>query len=76
MVFGACVYMKSINNSEVSVNLLCARSRVALLKTTTLPRHKLCAAVLLAELLNKVIISLKIKFSSIELFSDSTAVLA
>jgi hypothetical protein len=49
--YGACIFIKSINSEGVvQVNLLCAKARVAPLKTTTIPRLELCAAVLGTQL--------------------------
>ncbi|XP_076646848.1 uncharacterized protein LOC143355683 [Halictus rubicundus] len=48
--YGACIYMRSKTNNKVQVQLLCAKSRVAPLKTQTLPRLELCAAYLLSKL--------------------------
>ncbi|XP_039309115.1 uncharacterized protein LOC120358582 [Solenopsis invicta] len=46
--YGACIYMRSTNRSgEIVSRLLCAKSRVAPLKSITLPRLKLCGAVML-----------------------------
>lgn len=44
--YGACVYLRATSQSEVhSTRLLCAKSRVASLKTVSLPRLELCAAI-------------------------------
>ncbi|XP_049881954.1 uncharacterized protein LOC126377964 [Pectinophora gossypiella] len=49
--YGACVYIRSVNdNGEVTVRLLMAKSRVAPLKPTTIPRLELCGAVAAARL--------------------------
>lgn len=49
--YGACAYLKSYNKyNEVTVNLLCSKSKVSPLKPTTIPRLELCAALLAARL--------------------------
>ncbi|XP_072757735.1 uncharacterized protein [Anoplolepis gracilipes] len=49
--YGACIYLCSeTQNREVHCQLLCAKSRVAPLKSTTIPRLELCGALLLAKL--------------------------
>ncbi|KAK9688595.1 Pao retrotransposon peptidase [Popillia japonica] len=49
--YGACIYVRSIDDKKhISFQLLCSKSRVAPLKTTTIPRLELCAAVLLVRL--------------------------
>ncbi|XP_073963072.1 uncharacterized protein [Choristoneura fumiferana] len=58
--YGACIYMRSINvNNDVTVQLLCAKSKVAPLKPTTIPRLELCAALLAAKLCKAVTSSLR-----------------
>ncbi|XP_072384596.1 uncharacterized protein [Diabrotica undecimpunctata] len=74
--YGACIYTRSINSSgEVTVQLLCAKSKVAPLKKITLPRLELMGALILSRLSNKVIQSLTLKLTNIFLWSDSTIVL-
>ncbi|XP_018358515.1 PREDICTED: uncharacterized protein LOC108758199 [Trachymyrmex cornetzi] len=75
--YGACVYIRTIDaQSNVAVHLLCAKTRVAPLKSQTIPRLELCAAVILARLLKKVIESLNASFDKIICWSDSTIVLS
>ncbi|XP_047025541.1 uncharacterized protein LOC124634161 [Helicoverpa zea] len=51
VAYGACIYMRSLNkDNEVTVRLLCSKSKVAPVKPTTIPRLELCAAVLAANL--------------------------
>lgn len=74
--FGACVYLRCESQSrKVSTLLVCAKSRVAPLHGVTIPRLELCAALLLAELMQKVIDTLSISFKNILYYSDSTIVL-
>ncbi|CAK9822943.1 hypothetical protein ANTRET_LOCUS1374 [Anthophora retusa] len=76
LAYGACVYLRSTDNyNNCSVQLICAKSRVAPVKTMTVPRLELCAAQLLAKLINTVSESLNIKYSKIKMWSDSTIVL-
>ncbi|GFU97303.1 uncharacterized protein TNCV_3889181 [Trichonephila clavipes] len=75
--YAAAIYVKCLHNSgTVSTNLLCSKSRIAPLKSITISRPELCAAVLLAKLIRKTIKSMKIPFSDIVLWTDSTIVLA
>ncbi|GBM00440.1 hypothetical protein AVEN_179245-1 [Araneus ventricosus] len=75
--YGAAIYVRCLSNSgEISTNLLCSKSRIAPLKSITIPRLELCAAVLLAKLAQKTITSMKISFHSTVLWTDSTIVLA
>ncbi|GBO28678.1 hypothetical protein AVEN_185716-1 [Araneus ventricosus] len=75
--YGAAIYVRCLSNSgEISTNLLCSKSRIAPLKSVTILRLELCAAVLLEKLAQKTITSMKISFHSTVLWTDSTIVLA
>ncbi|GBM30126.1 hypothetical protein AVEN_106806-1 [Araneus ventricosus] len=75
--YGAAIYVRCPSNSgEISTNLLCSKSRIAPLKSVTIPQLELWAAVLLAKLAQKTITSMKISFHSTVLWTDSTIVLA
>ncbi|XP_039306760.1 uncharacterized protein LOC113004056 [Solenopsis invicta] len=52
--YGACIYIRSSNNQKTVAKLLCAKSRVAPLKTVTIPRLELCGALTLAQLFREV----------------------
>lgn len=75
--YGSCIYMRSINaENQVLTRLIAAKSRVAPLKKTTIPRLELCAALLLARLYNKIVRSFKnFTPNSTYLWSDSTITL-
>ncbi|GFV56177.1 uncharacterized protein TNCV_1489541 [Trichonephila clavipes] len=76
--YGAAVYCKSKNlKSETLVRLITSKSRVArLLKSLTIPRLELCAAVLLAKLVKRVVAALQLETAELYLWSDSMIVLA
>ncbi|KAG5868158.1 hypothetical protein JTB14_032971 [Gonioctena quinquepunctata] len=76
--YGAVVYVRTVTeNGEITVNLLCAKSKVSPFKVVTIPRLELVAAVLLSQLVKHVseIFNNKICISKIFAFSDSTTVL-
>ncbi|GFU74974.1 uncharacterized protein TNCV_3752251 [Trichonephila clavipes] len=75
--YGAAVYCKSKNlKSETLVRLITSKSRVAPIKSLTIPRLELCAAVLLAKLVKRVVAALQLETSELYLWSDSKIVLA
>jgi hypothetical protein len=75
--YGAVIYLKSISRSgSVSCQLLCSKSRVAPIKTVTVPRLELSACLLLARLVQKTLTALKLKIDQVLLWSDSTIALA
>lgn len=75
--YGACVYVRSVDHQhKIQVRLLCSKTKVALLKIQTIPRLELCAALILARLIKKVINSLSISFRKVAYWCDSTIVLS
>lgn len=74
--YGACAYIRSINNQgEVSVHLLIAKSRVAPIKPTTIPRLELCGALVGARLYEKIVNSFRMELKQVFCWTDSTIVL-
>lgn len=75
--YGACIYVRCVSSdSKIFCRLLCGKSRVAPLHTVTIPRLELCAAVLLAQLMQKVQKALAVEDQTkIFLWTDSTVVL-
>ncbi|KAJ8736653.1 hypothetical protein PYW08_007309 [Mythimna loreyi] len=74
--YGACAYIRTSNaNGDVTVRLLCAKSRVAPVKPVSIPRLELCGALVGAKLVDKIKKSLRVTFNNIVLWTDSTIVL-
>ncbi|XP_029174769.1 uncharacterized protein LOC114943355 [Nylanderia fulva] len=74
--YGACLYIRrQVDGNEVQIDLLCSKTRVAPLRVISIPRLELYAALLLAQLLDKVRSSIDIKDVRYTLWSDSTIAL-
>ncbi|GFX68158.1 DUF1758 domain-containing protein [Trichonephila clavipes] len=75
--YAAVLYIKCFNESGQSpTRLLCSKSRVAPLKTLTIPRLELSAALLLSRLVKKVVPILQLSIHKIWMWTDSTIALA
>ncbi|XP_071053600.1 uncharacterized protein [Onthophagus taurus] len=73
---GCYIYLRSENGDYVNTRLLCAKSKVAPLKITTIPRLELCACLHFAKILTIVKGSLTLDLHKIYLWTDSKIVLA
>ncbi|GFY13307.1 DUF1758 domain-containing protein [Trichonephila clavipes] len=75
--YAAVVYIKCFNESGQSqTRLLCSKSREDPLKTLTIPRLELSAALLLSRLVKKVDPILQLPIHKIWMWTDSTIALA
>lgn len=75
--YRACIYVRSKDQYGKWVSrILCSKSRVALLKSTTIPRLELCGALLLAQLMAKAAGSWGTPVKESRLWTDSAVVLA
>lgn len=76
VAYGSCIYMRTLNeNDEVTVRLLCSKSKVAPIKPMTIPRLELCAALLSAKLCRSVTDSLRLNPIKITHWCDANIVL-
>ena len=74
--YRACLYVTSTNQvGEITVRLSCAKSRVAPLKTLTIPQLELCGALTLARLYFEVRPAFNFSITRVIFWSDSTIVL-
>jgi len=75
--YGAAIYIRAVQRDKtIKINLLCSKSRVAPIKTQTIPRLELCAALLAAELITRVKVDLGYQDKAAYLWTDSQIVLA
>ncbi|XP_055910695.1 uncharacterized protein LOC129945059 [Eupeodes corollae] len=75
--YGTCCYLRSLSRSgEVNCQLICSKSRVSPIKSTSLPRLELQAAVMMAELVDRLTKILQLKINDIFYHTDSQIVLA
>ena len=76
VALAAVVYLRTVYvDTLVSTSMVIAKSRVAPVKTQTIPKLELCSAVLLSKLLATVKEQLDINFKNIHAWSDSTIAL-
>jgi len=62
--YGCCLYLRCTDDTGIHhTNLICAKPKVSPLKTLSLPRLELCAALLLTRIANKLIPKLQLKIS-------------
>lgn len=75
--YSAVIYSVILTNDDAAViSLIAARTRVAPIKSVSLPRLELCGALLLAQLLTSVREELRMEFDESIAYTDSTIVLA
>lgn len=76
LAYGAALYIRSTNShGKHFVKLLCAKSRVAPLKSQSLPRLELCGCVLLAKLYKVAKQAINIQINKTYFWCDSTIAL-
>lgn len=75
--YGVCIYLRTLLMSgEWKARLFCAESRVASLKSVSLPRLELCGALLLTQLADKITTALKLSITRERYYSDFSIVIA
>lgn len=77
--YGACVYVRSEwRSGKITVKLLTSKSRVAPLKSITMPRLELLGNLLLSRLVKSVVVALEkeLSFDKILFWTDSTITLS
>ncbi|XP_075152046.1 uncharacterized protein LOC142226066 [Haematobia irritans] len=74
--YSAALYIRVKRAQSIYTHLVCCKTKVAPLKTLSIPRLELCGATLLAEMIDHFIPQLQIKSYSIFCWTDSTIVLS
>ncbi|XP_070068132.1 uncharacterized protein [Drosophila takahashii] len=74
--YGAAIYVRVEIGHTTLVNLLTAKTRVAPVKTVSLPRLELCGALLLSEMAESIRPHMPVLSSKLHCWTDSTIVLA
>ncbi|XP_075157736.1 uncharacterized protein LOC142231004 [Haematobia irritans] len=75
--YAGVVYIRVVTpDGRIFVHLLSCKTRVAPLKSISLPRLELCGAVLASELLKTIVREIGIGFSQVYCWTDSTIVLS
>lgn len=75
--YGACIYIKVVDEkNNISIKLLASKSRITPIKQQSIVRMELCAALLLARLMQIVVDALELKNVKKFYWSDSTIVLS
>ncbi|XP_044778298.1 uncharacterized protein LOC120284346 [Drosophila simulans] len=74
--YGAAIYIRVEMGQKILTRLLTAKTRVAPVKTVSLPRLELCGAVLLTEMVTAILPQMPSASSDIRCWTDSTIVLA
>lgn len=75
LAYGAVIYVRVECANGTECTLITSRSRVAPVKTVTIPRLELCAAVLLSELIQTVRNACDFRYIRTVLWTDSSIVL-
>ena len=79
LAYGANIYLRTLYKSGlIEVNLICSKSRVAPIKTITIPRLELLGNLLLSRLMDSVKLALKeeLKFDKSYHWTDSKITLS
>lgn len=75
--YGAVLYLRSIDETGiVHVDVICSKSRIAPIKSVTIPRLELCGTLLVAQLVTKTLKAMRIVPKKVQLWSDSTIALS
>ncbi|XP_037826677.1 uncharacterized protein LOC119614634 [Lucilia sericata] len=74
--YAAALYIRISTNSSVQTSLISSKTKVAPIKTLSIPRLELCGALLLAEMIEILIPSLDVENYTISCWTDSIIVIS
>lgn len=74
--YGAAIYVRCAMEKGTNCNLLTSKTRVAPVKTVSIPRLELCACEMLAKLMKRIRIKCNLEHVSYHLFTDSKIALS
>ncbi|XP_075162489.1 uncharacterized protein LOC142235120 [Haematobia irritans] len=74
--YAAALYIRIKNRNSISTHLVASKTKVAPIKTLSIPRLELCGATLLAEMIDHIIPQLNLNEFSVDCWTDSTIVLS
>lgn len=74
--YGACIYLKAVAGIGIKLTLICAKSRVAPIKSVSLPRLELCGVLLLVRLFKMAKDAVRVRIDSARFLCESTIILA
>ncbi|KAK3742405.1 hypothetical protein QZH41_008057 [Actinostola sp. cb2023] len=73
---GVAVYLRLINhNNDVHMSFLFGQSKVAPIKTTSIPRLELCGAVLVVQAVRRILSEIDLEIHEVTFYTDSKVVL-
>ena len=75
MAYGAVAYFRTISHGRVNVSFIMSKTRLAPIKTLTIPRLELQAAVIAVRLKSKILTEIDFEVDDTYLWSDSEIVL-
>lgn len=74
--YAAAIYIRISTSTSIKTHLLLAKTRVAPIKTQSIPRLELCGALLLTDMINSLLPQLEVSNYSLSCWTDSTIVLS
>ncbi|XP_075151028.1 uncharacterized protein LOC142225136 [Haematobia irritans] len=74
--YAAALYIRIRGTNFISTHLVASKTKVAPIKTLSIPRLELCGATLLAEMIDHIVPQLRLNEFTVDCWTDSTIVLS